>query len=140
MQIRMAPMIDVVFLLLIYFLLAANFRPAEGFLPSELPRQITRQDIIELEPLNIYVHSLADGGCQIDVDTAESLTIEPQASGDGFAAAGKYIQTVLADRGRKLEDPVKIIPNRRTKWQHVVKTYDTLWKIKLRNIIFAMVD
>ena len=51
MQLRMVPMIDVVFLLLVFFLLTANFRSKEGFLPAELPRHVVHAEVMELEPL-----------------------------------------------------------------------------------------
>ena len=39
----MASMIDVVFLLLIFFLLTVNFRAREGYLPSRLPHKATHR-------------------------------------------------------------------------------------------------
>lgn len=37
LSIRMVPMIDMIFLLLIFFLVAAKFRPEEDFLPLQMP-------------------------------------------------------------------------------------------------------
>ena len=140
MQMRMVPLIDVVFLLLIFFLLGANFRSREGFLPTELPRQIVRAELVELEPLHIYLHSSPDGTCQIDIDSEVAVVIEPTARGGDFSLLSDKLLEVLAGQGRHLSDPVKLVPNSRTKWDHVVKAYDALWQINLRHIIFTMVD
>lgn len=137
---RMVPMIDVVFLLLVFFLLTANFRPHEGFLPTELPRQITHAQLSELEPLQIFLHSQPDGSCRIDIDNASSFIIPPASKGGSFQSLSDNIQKILNDQGRNLEDPVKLVPNRDTKWNHVVKAYDALWQLSLKRIIFTMVE
>ncbi len=147
MQLHMVPMIDVVFLLLVFFLLAVNFRSKEGFLPAELPQQITLVEQMEMEPLLLYLTTLPDGACQVQIGSEQNIIIthsveqgtvlegEPE-----FARLGRAVLEVLDQQGRNLDDPVKLIPTRQTKWDHLVKTYDALWQIDLRNIIFAMVD
>ncbi|MCF7957545.1 MAG: biopolymer transporter ExbD [Phycisphaerae bacterium] len=140
MQIRMIPMIDVVFLLLIFFLMTANFRPREGFLPAELPRQITRSDLVELEPLLIYLQSRPDGSCVVDIGDAGSFTVGSPEERGSFSDLGVELKKIIAQQGRNLDDPVKLVPNALTKWDHVVKTYDMLWQLDLRNIIFTMVE
>jgi len=52
----MAPMIDMVFLLLIFFLVAAKWRPQEDFLPFQLPlAHAQEQRIGKPEPLMIHI-------------------------------------------------------------------------------------
>ncbi|OPZ97084.1 MAG: Biopolymer transport protein ExbD/TolR [Planctomycetes bacterium ADurb.Bin412] len=138
MQLQMVPMIDVVFLLLIFFLLSANFRSKEGFLPAELPRQIVHGRQMEMEPLLLRVTSQADGGCRIQIGPQPAILIEPQA--ETFDALSRKLQTVLSDQGRRLDDPIKILPTEHTKWDHVVKTYDAIWQINAHTIIFAAVQ
>lgn len=138
MQLRMVPMIDVVFLLLIFFLLTANFRSKEGFLPAELPRQIASSRKMEMEPLLLRVASEADGRCRIQIGAQAAMVIEPQA--ETFDALSRELQKVLSDQGRRLDDPIKILPTEHTKWDHVVKAYDAIWQINAHNIIFAAVQ
>lgn len=138
MQLRMVPMIDVVFLLLIFFLLSANFRSKEGFLPAELPRQITHSRQMEMEPLLLRVTSRPDGSCRIQIGPQAAILIEPQA--ETFDALSRELQTVLSGQGRRLDDPIKILPTEHTKWDHVVKTYDAIWQINAHTIIFAAVQ
>jgi len=138
MQLRMVPMIDVVFLLLIFFLLSANFRGKEGFLPAELPRQITHSRQMEMDPLLLRVTSQPDGSCRIQIGPQPAILIEPRT--ETFDAVSRELQKVLSDQGRRLDDPIKILPTEHTKWDHVVKTYDAIWQINAHNIIFAAVQ
>lgn len=140
LQFRIVPMIDVVFLLLIFFLLTANFRPREGFLPAELPRQVTRATQMELEPLLLQLSSDSQGNCHIQIGATDALLIENTPTGQNFAALTERIRQVLADQHRTLEDPIKLLPDPETSWQHVVRTYDALWQADLRNIIFTIVN
>jgi len=55
-SLRMAPMIDIIFLLLIFFLVAAKWRPAESFLPFKLPVGAAgNQAVVRPEPLVIEI-------------------------------------------------------------------------------------
>jgi len=135
-QLKMVPMIDVVFLLLVFFLLTANFRSREGFLPAELPRQITHTEHMELEPLMLYLHSRPDGTCRVDIGADVSVVVP--AGESNFANLGAKLHQVVLDQGRHLDDPVKLIPNAETQWDHVVKIYHLLWQCQLRNIIFTI--
>lgn len=130
---RMTPMIDVVFLLLLFFLLSSNFRSQEGFLPAELPRQVTRGQAMEIEPLVIHLQTLPNGTCQVSISGQPTLILNPA----NFQALAPYLQDILTRQGRHAEDPIKLAPSARTKWDHVVKTYDALWQLNLHHIIFA---
>jgi biopolymer transport protein ExbD len=101
---NLVPMIDVVFLLMIFFLLSANFRGNEGFLP------------------------------------ADSFVIDPADDASDFQTLARRLSRVLADQGRRADDPVKLVPDWHTRWDHVVKAYDALWKINLTNVVFALVE
>ena len=125
---------------MIFFLLTANFRSKEGFLPADLPRQVISSEIIELEPLLVYLHSRPDGTCEIDIGSTISFIIPPNRQAGDFVTLGNELKKIIDAQGRHLDDPVKLVPNRNTKWDHVVKAYDALWQINLSNIIFAMVE
>ncbi len=133
-QLRMVPMIDVVFLLLIFFLLTANFRSKEGFLPAELPQQNTAETISEIEPLAVIIQPQGSL-CQVRVGSEKLLL-----SHDQFNLLSRTVQDVLHKEGRRLSDPVKLAPTAQTNWDYVVKAYDALWQAGLNNIIFARAD
>ena len=59
---RMAPLIDLVFLLLIFFLVAVKWRPQEDFIPLRLPAaQAQVAGIARPEPLRIHISSIEEG-------------------------------------------------------------------------------
>lgn len=143
LSLQMAPLIDVVFLLLVFFLLTANFRSQEGFLPAELPRETAAAvDQMELEPLEILIDTLADGRCRIYIGTARALTLsgEGEEAGPDFGIFGEAVLAVLAEQGRHLDDPVKLSPTPKVTWNHLVKAYDALWEVQVRRIVFVLAE
>ena len=142
LSINLTPMIDVVFLLLIFFLLAANFRSKEGFLPAELPRQVTRAEQMEQAPLELWLESQPDGSCEIQIGMEERLVIAASESSEqgAFGLLRQRLEKVLAAQGRSVRDPVKFMPSASTSWDHVVKAYDALWQLGLEQIVFVMAE
>jgi biopolymer transport protein ExbD len=140
-RLLMVPLIDIVFLLLVFFLVTASFRAREGFLPAELPRQSSASRQMELEPLAVQLYSLSEDSCRIQIGMEEPFVVSAgPAEGGGFSLLSREISTVLSRQGRNPDDPVKLIPARGTKWDHVVKAYDAMWQLNLNNIIFAIVE
>jgi biopolymer transport protein ExbD len=134
------PMIDVVFLLLIFFILSANLHGNEGFLPAILPQTGLSRKTMEMEPLLIYLNSRPDGSCQVQVGRIESFVVQSGVNQAGFQVLGDRLSQILTQQGRRLDDPVKLAPDWNTRWDDVVKAYDALWRINLTNIIFAVVE
>ena len=62
-QLNMAAMIDVVFLLLIFFMCTSSFRQTEDELPAQLPQttEATHRASDDFEPVRINVRSVDDG-------------------------------------------------------------------------------
>ncbi len=142
-EIKMTPMIDVVFLLLIFFLLTANFRSKEGFLPAELPQQVTRAEQLEFVPLDVQVDSKPDGSCHVQIGQTEAFAIQlktDETQRSEFDILSQRLKSVLDEQGRGLMDPIKLIPTARTKWDHVVKAYDAIWQLDLKNITFVLAE
>jgi len=139
-KLRLVPMIDVVFLLLIFFLLAANFRSREGFLPAELPRRVVHHDRLELEPLLIELDSPGDGSCHIQIGQEPPVLIDPRDEEADFKLLSSRLKKVLDDEQRSADDPIRLVPTARTKWDHVVKAYDAIWQLDLHNIIFTVTE
>ena len=131
-------MIDIVFLLLVFFLVTASFRGQEGFLPAELPRRVDAS-LAELEPLEVRLASQAQGGCLVQIGGGEGFVVG-RRPGEGFDVLRLRLAEVLRAQGRTTRDPVKLIPAAGTKWEQVVQAYDALWRLGLNNVIFAIVE
>ena len=140
MHLQMVPMIDVVFLLLVFFLLTANFRLREGFLPAELPRRVTRAALTEVEPLEVRLDSQVNGDCLVHIGTQPGFVVSATVDGSGFETLVVELRRVIETQRRHGDDPVKLMPSWRTKWDHVAKAYDAIWQLDLENIIFALAD
>ena len=136
LQIRMVSMIDVVFLLLIYFLLTSNFRAKEGYLPIALPQenQSTTATLL-VEPLIITVHSITESQCEVSMGPEITITAT-----DSFAEMATVLNDLLILQGRAISDPIKLMPAPQSQWHHVVKAYDALWQNNMTNIIFSITE
>jgi biopolymer transport protein ExbD len=81
LEIKMTPMIDVVFLLLVFFVWTASFQVVEYLLPSELSSQLGNQAAVEdpppeadFENVVIRIHWIGDQpGWTINDQQADSL-------------------------------------------------------------------
>jgi len=141
MQLSIVPLIDVVFLLLVFFLLTASFRPQEGFLPTRLPQQSSTAEPSELEPVPIQVVTMPNGDCQVQIGSLKPVLISAEASAEGFSLVKDTMYNyIFVQQGRTTENPIKLIPTVQTKWDHVVKTYHCLWQLSLTKVIFAIVE
>lgn len=140
MQLSIVPLIDIVFLLLVFFLLTASFRPQEGFLPSKLPKQSATAEPTELEPVPIWVVTMPNGDCQVQIGSDVTIPIAADDVANGFDEVTKAIHNLFAQQGRATENPIRLIPTAQTQWDHVVKTYHCLWQLNLTNVIFAIVE
>jgi len=136
----MVPMIDVVFLLLVFFLLTANFAQREGFLPAELPRRVSRGELTEIEPLIVCLEPKRNGDCHVEIGNQVEFDIVGDSQGRPFDRLRQELEQVIRAQHRRREDPVKLMPAYRTKWDHVVKAYDVMWSLELSNIVFVMAD
>ena len=137
---RMAPMIDMVFLLLIFFLVAAKWRPQEDFLPFQLPvAQAQEQSIGKPEPLIIHIFA-TQAGCQIQIGQSGIMQIENQTIEANLAALMEKMRECLLAQKRFATDPIEIICAPEVKWEHLAKIYNTFFGAGLSDITFRMTE
>jgi len=137
---RMAPMIDVIFLLLIFFVLTAKFRPLEQFLPL-LPgdRAGGTQTLELIEPLEIFISDSA-AGCVIDIGRTVSLSMPAENMEQGLAEFAGRLATVMEKQKRIMTDPIEIRCDKNVKWNHLVKVYNVLYAMGVNDITFVKTD
>ena len=129
---RTTAMIDVIFLLLIFFLLTANFRPTEDFLPILLPEG-QFSSFGQVEPLVFKIKDTANG-CLIDIEDYGQIVFESDKP-DEFA---KAIKDVIAESGRVVSDPVQLAFEDDVVWQKQVEVYNVLYGIGVEDITFEL--
>ena len=131
MQLQMTSMIDVVFLLLIYFIITANFTIDEGTLLATMPGN-SAQDRPEDQldpPTNIDLTSADDG-------VTYAIVINGQRIDNATALAGYMKNRVAAGQMAK-DDIVQIKPQSVVRWQHVVNVFNACVSAELENVGFA---
>ncbi len=121
---NMASMIDVVFLLLIFFMCTSAFKAPERNLPSPLPRVGgPRMAVEEFEPVRIVVQPVGDG-------VLISCDGQPCTS---FA----QLREQLEARRRIADLPVIIEGRRGVRFRHMVAALDTCYQADLRRAAFS---
>ena len=131
MQLQMTSMIDVVFLLLIYFIVTANFTIDEGTLLATMPGN-SSQDRPEDDldpPVNIELTSADDG-------VTYAIVVNGQRIDDATALSG-FMKNRVATAQMKIDDIVQIKPQGVVRWQHVVNVFNACVSAKLENVGFA---
>jgi len=134
LRLNFTSMIDVVFLLLIYFIVTASFQVDEGILTANLPAV----DPPPGPPPKILNILLVSGGadCQIAI---EGLDRQPQ----NFRHLATMLEQLQDDpsRGRdglyRPDNPVVIKPDGPVRWQHVVDAFNATVKARYSNVAFA---
>lgn len=139
MGVNLTPMIDVVFQLLIYFLLATNFALGEQVFRLDLPDRSgasEKADPFELidEPLRIRVTSVGEAGDQLQI-AIEGPYPQPQS----LRALELFLQESLSNKtGFFLDDhPVDIVPAPTTRWEHVVDVFNAAVRAGYTKVQFA---
>ena len=132
---QMTPMIDIIFLLLTFFLFTANFRVPEDFLPVRVPDQSQVQSISVIEPLGISI-SARQTGLDIDIARAETVSIEIDKLDDGLALFAEKLRFVIESQKRRATDPVEIDCGDQVSWDYLIKIYSILNAMGADNITF----
>ncbi len=65
LELQIAPLIDVVFLLLIYFMVTAALIKKEGDIAFMLPANIAQEDMVDI-PVEVLIEISADGTVQVE--------------------------------------------------------------------------
>lgn len=134
---QMTPMIDVIFLLLTFFLLTANFRIPEDFLPIRLPDNKASQIPSIIEPLSIAV-TAAQSGVKVQIADTKTVAIENTEPDQGLADFATTLKSTILSQQRRSDDPVEIYCSDQVTWDHLVKIYSILNAMGIENITFNL--
>lgn len=132
---RMTSMVDIIFLLLIFFLLTANFRPLEDYLPINTPAKSQKSNFGKVEPLIISVKENQDR-LIVSIDQ-KNLEIK---QGSRISELKIFINSILKNQERTNNDPVEIACSKNLSWQNLVNIYNCLFDIGITDISFQTID
>ncbi|QQE10929.1 biopolymer transporter ExbD [Planctomycetota bacterium] len=138
MQLQITPLIDVIFQLLIYFMVTATFVVGEGSLTANLPHggeQATSKAMHPEQPLNIVLKPVGYSDVSIHIATYKVT--------DSFVDLQLHLETLqyAPDLGRrgfyKPDNPVIIKPQGEVRWQHVLNAFNAAIAKGYTNVSFA---
>ena len=137
---QMAPLIDIIFLLLIFFLVTANWRPKESFLPFQLPTaSADTKTVVKAEPLVIAIKSIP-AGCVVQIGLSVAVEIADETTDENLALMMEKLKQCMVEQKRFTSDPIEIACEREVKWQYLVKIYNLMYGSGLTDITFAMTE
>jgi biopolymer transport protein ExbD len=137
---RMAPMIDIIFLLLIFFLVCAKWRPQEQFLPLQLSTAgAAEMPLVRPEPLIIHITS-DEQGCDVRVGQLTVVRIRQNEAEQDLLALVEQLQAALRVQHRFASDPVEIVCEPDVKWDYFAKIYNVLYGVGLTDITFSLTE
>jgi len=138
---NMTPMMDVMFNLLIFFILTASFTTPEGLLEAKLPRSTgiaTKALSVPVVPIKIFLEATgSDNTTLIRVSTslhpdAASLTLL-QSYDELFS----LLEEMQTRPGITEKTPVIIAAKPSVSWNDVVNAYNTAIRARYREVVFA---
>ena len=127
------PMIDVTFLLLIFFLVTTTFDRAEGLLTSKLPDKGAAPAVaLPLSPIVVRLEATGGGtdGYTISID---KFATRP-ANDTELVDALRQLQQ---QPGFDAETPVVIISQAQVRWDHVVACWNAALRAGCKRIAFG---
>jgi biopolymer transport protein ExbD len=130
-------MIDMIFLLLIFFLAAAKFRPNEDLLPLN-PATAEGNKSSVTEPLTVHIEQAADG-CRVRL-AQETVTIENETVEQNLGGLLETLRDTLTRQKRLAKDPVEVVCEPDVKWEHLTRVYNVFFGMGLTDITFRLTD
>lgn len=130
MELQIAPLIDVVFLLLIYFIMAAKLIKKEGDIKFVLPAPPTNTKNIEL-PVEARIQIDKDGYVTIDGQVFEPDDIRLQEMANHL----RGLRVMAEGQGSKFF--VNVAPTKETLHDRVINVMDACGAAQVKNLTFS---
>lgn len=131
--INLAPMIDVTFLLLIFFLVTTTFERAEGILESRLPQTHTRATVsLPISPIVIRITQAGEDASDYTI-RVDRFDHAPQK----FAELSGFLVQLQQQSGFDRDTPIVIVAGNDVRWDHVVSCWNAALRAECNNIAFA---
>ena len=133
---RFAPMIDMSFLLLVFFMTTTRFAAPEGMLSSQMPAYGAggTGPVVEL-PLTPLVMRVAAAG--VDA-TGLSISVDRfETAPHVLTGLPEFLATILSEPGFDADTPMIIVADDAVRWDHVVSAWNAALRAGWKNIAFA---
>ncbi|RKY13765.1 MAG: hypothetical protein DRP52_01935 [Planctomycetota bacterium] len=134
MSLRMTPMIDVIFLLLTFFVLTAKFQEPEQLLPVIVGKTNEQSAVTQDAPLKIFVEADASGFL-LRVANRPAIKLSDVNPSESLLVLARKVRQELEPTGPV---PVELYYDDAVSWDIVVKVYDIIYALGLQNITFRI--
>lgn len=138
---NLTSMIDVVFLLLIYFVTTASFAHAEGIIIARMP-ETAGSDLTEIPqppdaelPLKISLTSSGANAYRINLDSYPAAPVSFDALA-GLLTQLRYDAAANPNGVYKADHPIVIQADGKVRWQHVTNAFNATVAAKYTNVRF----
>jgi len=126
-------MIDVTFLLLIFFLVTTTFKRAEGVFASHLPKDVGAPSVaLPISPIIVRISQVDPDGLEYRI-RIDNFTRAPQS----FEDLARFLVDLQGNPGFDRDTPVVILPTHDVRWDHVVNCWNAAVRARCRRITFA---
>lgn len=130
LDLQIAPLIDVVFLLLIYFMVTASLVKNEGDISFILPANVTQQEMITV-PVEVLIEVDTDGTVILD-----GMRFSPEdRTLDDLAIQVKGLRQIAASQ--KSPFFVNILPHRDTLHERIINVMDACAAANVESLTFS---
>jgi biopolymer transport protein ExbD len=134
MGLRMTPMIDVIFLLLTFFVLTAKFQDPEELLPVIVGAKNPQPNLVKDTPLKIIVNA-SPSGALFRVANRPAIQSSLADPSESLLVLARKVRQELETTG---PIPLELYYDDAIPWDIVVKVYDVLYALGLQNITFRI--
>lgn len=136
MGLRMTAMIDVIFLLLTFFVLTARFKQPESHLNVTLPKPVvSAAQAVSEGPLSVQLKAV-DNGCQVILTQADKIILHPDTIDTNLAELSGRFPSVASSYNLAAHG-VELHCDNAVQWDYVVKVYDVLYQMGVTKITFV---
>ena len=130
----MTPMIDIIFQLLIFFLLTPTFQSHEGYLTTNLPRDQGPNPTTQQNMERIKIELLDEGN---EGEGVSIILNDTQSLGDNFDNLRAALEGYRA-QGLQPSHPVLISPTMAVRHKFVVRAFDAAVMARFTSVHFAV--
>ena len=132
-EVNIAPMIDLSFLLLTFFLVTTTVEQAEGILASRLPSDRGQLGTpLPISPIKVRLSSLGFGeeACVIRIENVTEVPTD-------FHQLAQMLRQIQSRPGFDDETPVIILADADVRWDHVVNAWNAAVRCSYKKIAFG---
>lgn len=133
MTLNLAPMIDVTFLLLIFFSVTTTFKRAEGYLSARLPKDAGKPSVaLPVSPIVVRVQQFGMGPGDYRIKLDQFLNTPAT-----FGELTRLLEDIKGNPGFDENTPVVIAAESDVSWDHVVNCWNATLRAGYKNVAFG---